>query len=213
MIALLVVVAALFWTHNRNKQLGAALAVTACLVLLGVGSARMTTFAKGEESANQRFMFWNNGLHYVLKDHPVIGVGYLQFPEYNDTRAAHSTFVQCFTETGLVGYFLWMGCLHFGFRRRQVTEEVPRVPWAESELLGARIALLGMLAAAFWLSRLYTPTTTLLIALPIMAHYSLFDGNTAMKYPWPTKADLKSTFRYFAGTLLLIELMIRFYLV
>ena len=50
----------------------------------------------------------------MLRGSPVWGVGFGEFGEVN-RLAAHNSFVNCFSETGLVGYFLWLSLVGLTF--------------------------------------------------------------------------------------------------
>ena len=84
-----------------------AIAVTVGFVFLVLGPSRMTTFDSTEASANMRFWYWSFGVE-LLFQHPIFGAGYGQFLELNHGMLAHNSFVQCFAELGLVGYFFWI---------------------------------------------------------------------------------------------------------
>jgi putative inorganic carbon (HCO3(-)) transporter len=141
----------------------------------------MTSFDAGEESANSRFWFWVNGVEQMAH-RPLLGVGYGGFPDLNDGMTAHNSFVLCFAETGLIGYFFWMGCIYYCFKRRAESavarhegETGGEADAGGESLLGARLALAGFLVAAFWISRTYVPVLYLLFSLPA-AQLSAFAG-------------------------------------
>jgi O-antigen ligase len=170
MLAFLVVVGGFFLVFQRQKLLAIAAAGAAILLILAFGPSRMTTFDSGEESANQRFWFWDNALKLVQQQ-PLTGVGYRRFTDHNGGMTAHNTFVSCFVELGLPGYFLWMGCVYYALRTRprqegDATSEEPR---ARSDLLGARLALAGILMSCFWISRTYIPVLYLIMTVPVAA--------------------------------------------
>lgn len=167
MLAMLVVIVAALITFTRSRF--AAMVMT-CVVVGGlavIASGRMTNFNSQENSANQRLEFWANGLDQ-LRQHPLTGVGYLQFPEVNGHRAAHNTFVLCFAELGLPGYFCFIGLIYYSFRRRSRGDTSPDLdPTAQRDLLGSRLALAGLLVGGFFLTRTYIPVTYLFITLPV----------------------------------------------
>jgi len=203
MLALLLVVGSYFLFTARNKALGAGIGAVVMALFLAFGPSRMTSFDSSEESANSRLHFWVAGVE-MLKGNPVLGAGYGNFVENNDGMVAHNSFVHCFGETGLVGYFFWMGLLYYCYRpnlvpkgdgpavadggeaaafprdtgtllRADSTSTPPRdaTPAADeagawSDLFGARLALAGFLAAAFWVSRTYIPVLYITLCLPVV---------------------------------------------
>ena len=58
------------------------------------------------EAGADRMDAWSAGLD-MIKSHPIFGVGYRQFTEYNDITA-HNTIVVCAAELGFVGFFFWV---------------------------------------------------------------------------------------------------------
>lgn len=54
---------------------------------------------------------WSQSLT-VFKSHPIFGVGIDRLSDYTDTgHTAHNSFVLCMAETGVFGYFFWMGMI------------------------------------------------------------------------------------------------------
>jgi putative inorganic carbon (HCO3(-)) transporter len=120
-----------------------------------------------DESADGRIVAWTEGFE-MLKERPILGVGYGQFEEHH-TLTAHNSLVLCFAETGLIGCFLWVGLvvvtlieLH-GLQSLPGTESFDDMArqWAE----GLELALIGFLVAAFFLSRTFVPTLYLILGL------------------------------------------------
>lgn len=171
MISLAVVVVVFVLSLMKNKG-AAILAAVFAIALLGVvAPSRMKTFDSSEESANSRFELWLDGLE-ELKANPILGMGFRQFSEQSPSGlTAHNSFVLCFSELGLVGYFFFIGCLYYALRRpREGDGRIKYLdPQSERDLFGARMALIGFLAAAFWLSRTYIQVTWLFIALGVTA--------------------------------------------
>lgn len=176
MLALLTVVAGFSITFVRNKPLAIIVALVVGGGFLVLGPDRMTTFDNQEASANMRFWYWSTGVE-VVTNHPILGVGYNQFVEINRGMTAHNSFVQCFAELGMVGYFFWLGSIYFAFRRRPRSSEAPELSAGfQRDLLGARLALTGFLVAAFFITRTFVPVLFLLIALPVAAQVAAKQG-------------------------------------
>jgi len=107
----------------------------------------------------------------MLASRPIFGVGYGQFTDHNPLTA-HNSFVLCFSETGLVGYFLWLGLIVLVTKQLQravaLTEYGPGEPGLAAPL---RNAMAGFLTCAFFLSRSYQPGLYILLSLAISAAY------------------------------------------
>jgi O-antigen ligase len=85
--------------------------------LLGAGTigalvASGLTAGRGmAEDDGSRVTLWAQCLT-AFRAHPILGVGWNNAPDYTDTHlTAHNTFVVDFTETGLVGYFVFIAIL------------------------------------------------------------------------------------------------------
>ena len=200
MLALVATIAAFVLINSRSRWIALVLVLALGAGAVKFGPSRMKDLNTQEESANSRLRFWHNGTMRFIAN-PVTGVGYGLFPELNNGFTAHNSFVLCYTELGLPGYFCWMGCLYYAFRglrRRgeggpQVTargrpapvvaraaaaalQSKPPAPSLEFyDIMGARLALAGFLLAGFWISRTYVPVLYLLIALPL-AHQIAYRG-------------------------------------
>jgi len=150
------------------------------MMALGVTGGR--EISADEESAEGRLDAWHAGIE-MLRSHPLTGVGYGGFAEHH-VRAAHNSYVHCFSELGLLGYFCWIGLLVIthtrlaALGRLEETDEDSKfiVTWATS----LRFSLYGFLAGAFFLSRTYTPTLYILIALAMaLDQIARVSGNMA----------------------------------
>ena len=178
---------AIYLTHSRGALLGFAALfffgikkrfglfktalMLALLVLVSSAAAELAggrEFSADEESAGGRIDAWGEGLR-MLVWHPLLGVGYGNFTDFH-YYTAHNTFVLCFSELGLVGYFLWMGILVISFKglnrmMQQFSEQRDENRWAEV----LKTSLLGFLVCACFLSRTYVPNLYILLALCICA--------------------------------------------
>lgn len=127
MVALIVVVIGFFLTYVRYKTFALGLSAVCALALLTFGPSRMTNFDNKEESANNRFSYWESGW-YMLQTEPLLGIGFGRFVEENGGMTAHNSFVLCFAELGLTGYFFWIGSLYYCFRRSRKGSEAQESP-------------------------------------------------------------------------------------
>lgn len=146
----------------RLKLLAIGLAFATGLAFLTFGPQRMTTFDAKDESAYNRFVYWDNGWKALL-DEPFIGVGYGMFLDRNGGATAHNSFILCAAELGLIGYFLWMGVIVSCFRMwRTIRSREGEDPF-KTDATGAMLGLLGYLVAVFWISRTYSMALYVLV--------------------------------------------------
>jgi len=188
LLALIVVIAAFLLVFTRGKIGALFLALVIAVGMIKFGPSRLSKIDRDEESANSRLVFWANGVDQLVQ-HPLTGVGYGNFYNFNGGMTAHNSFVLCFAELGLPGYFCWLGCLYYCFqgvpKRREAEKETSKEalkklsfedkPERDNNFYdrnGARLALVGYLAAAFWLSRTYVPNLYLLIGLCVAQQMS-----------------------------------------
>jgi putative inorganic carbon (hco3(-)) transporter len=159
--------------HFGNRIVSAFLGVAAGAGLVA-GPAYVRSYVLGDESSLGRVEAWYQGLQ-MLKGSPVWGVGYGNFTEYND-RVAHNSYVHCLAELGVVGYSFWVGMIIVTFHdlrslyRRPRPDEPPAKDPLQGELrrwaTATALALVGFLAGALMLSRTYSPTFFIFLALP-----------------------------------------------
>lgn len=152
--------------QRLGRTLSIVLGVLGAAVAIGFGFAGGRALSV-DESAEGRLDAWSEGLQ-MLKASPVWGVGYAQFTEHNPL-VAHNSFVHCFSETGLVGYFLWLTLVVATLAGlRHVVAEAPEGEdgaefrrWAQAAFL----SLTAFLTGAFFLSRTYNVVLFLLLGL------------------------------------------------
>lgn len=78
--------------------------------------ARMAFVSSSESSAHQRTWVWEQGLH-LLKHNPLLGVGPGRFVQCTESGLiAHSNYVSIFSETGLLGFFIFISLIWFSFK-------------------------------------------------------------------------------------------------
>lgn len=100
--------------------------------LMFMASSRLDTISPEEESAHERVEAWYEGIQ-MLKEHPVFGVGFGQFPEHH-YLTAHNSYVLVLAEQGLPGYFLWFsffGICILMMYKLQKTQKEPTPRWQE----------------------------------------------------------------------------------
>ena len=124
-----------------------------------------------DESATGRLDAWTEGFE-MLKTQPLLGVGFGQFLDHH-TLTAHNSLVLSFAETGLLGCFFWVSLFVITLLELHQVKTLPgdepfdavARQWAE----GLHLALIGFMAAAFFLSRTFAPTLYLIVGLSAAA--------------------------------------------
>jgi hypothetical protein len=175
-----------YLTHSRGALLGIgtmlflglnrAIGVTRTVALMAlVGAIALggnftggRGFDSKEESASGRIDAWSDGLN-MLKGQPILGVGYHNFTEHHELTA-HNSFVLCFSELGVVGYWIWIGLLVLVIL--EVSQVANMAPVGTDERAWAnllRTSIFGFLTCAWFLSRTYEPGLFILLALCIAA--------------------------------------------
>jgi hypothetical protein len=131
--------------------------------------------ASTSESTRGRMDAWSEGLQ-MLKEQPLLGVGYGEFLEHH-TLTAHNSLVLCFAETGLIGYFFWLALVLTTFWELRELRSSPGTDDFDIQLRHwagiLQVALIGLLVAAMFLSRTFVPmlylALGLVVALSLMA--------------------------------------------
>jgi hypothetical protein len=157
-----VLAAALILRLGPRWRRPAALAAVALAV---PGFVALFGYAQSDSSAASRIEAWSAGL-VMLRSSPIWGIGYDYFADTYDGRVAHNSFVQCFAETGLVGYFIWLALIVVTFARLSALERDAQYPAATRWARALLVSLIGFLVAALFLSRTTSPMLFLLVSLP-----------------------------------------------
>lgn len=152
---------------KTSRSLAAIITIIVFLVLLAIGAGGGRQLSIHEASAAGRVIAWGSGIS-DLKAHPLFGVGYGIFTNYNDLTA-HNSFVLCFAELGLFGYFFWLGLIIstvVGLER--LARSAPKTADG-ADLSGlvtvSRAALYNFLVTSWFLSRTYNETLYILLAV------------------------------------------------
>src|SRR5207248_5381572 len=118
LLGLMVIIIGSLLALSKNRVKAALIAGLVCLAVLTFSGGRIKNYDNKEASANARFEIWDEGL-VMFASRPLTGIGYNQFPNRSQSGFnAHNTLVVCFVELGLLGYFFWIGCFYYCFRRR-----------------------------------------------------------------------------------------------
>ncbi len=180
---------AIYLTQSRGALLGvAALGLLAAqrflglfrtLLLAALLVAGMSILSFGgrelsskEQSAAQRVEAWQQGIT-MLRAKPVLGVGYGNFTDHH-YLTAHNSFVLCFAELGLVGYFAWIGLIVLTYKGLEQALRLAPPNAPERELaLALKASLVAFLACAWFLSRTYSPGLFVLLALCVASWFGV----------------------------------------
>ena len=163
--------------------------------LILLAPSRISEMSADEESAAGRVEAWYEGFE-MFRSHPIFGIGKGLFIDHN-SLTAHNSFVLAIAEIGVVGYFFWLAivvlCGLMIYRLlRAPTPAAIGAPnpaslagaadseWDDWQHIARTLlyAFIGVLVAAFFLSRTYTPLLFLLFAIIVAAHQS-------MRERWP----------------------------
>jgi O-antigen ligase len=208
--ALLALLAIVFFAlrHRLGRTLSLMLAAGAALALIAMGITKGRSLSM-DASSEGRVDAWAGGLQ-MLQGSPIWGVGFSQFGEVNGL-AAHNSFVNCFSETGFVGYFLWsllvvLTMTEAAALSKRSGEDEPGAelaPWGRAVFL----SLAGFLTAAFFLSRTYSSVLFLLLglgaALSDIARRQGFEADETPLFRWvPRIVGLE------VGTVILVKAMV-----
>lgn len=136
------------------------------LLILGFAGGRAISVGGGMD----RLDIWSDGLG-MFKGSPIWGVGYGAFTEYSHLTA-HNSYLLAVAELGLIGLFLWMGIIvcsvmQLSWIRKTLASRPALAEWSATAKV-LQFALYAFLVTSYFLSRTYTTTLYLLIAM-IMA--------------------------------------------
>ncbi len=168
-----------------------ALLALALIIGLGFSGGR----SMSDQSSAERLEAWGAGLQF-FKSAPIFGIGYGNFDDRFEITA-HNSFVLCIAELGFVGYFFWLGLLVFtfsdlnsmlsplraahpdtapagpedGFRPTDSspgsTCQMDADPEVKRWAVVIRSSLIGVLAAAWFLSRTYIMTLYVILGMAV----------------------------------------------
>ena len=139
---------AMFLTHSR----GAILALLVVIVfagrkkigtvgsLIGGGLLFVLSMAAGwsggraisVDSGSDRLEAWSTGLQ-LIRSHPLFGVGFERFSEYNPITA-HNTVVVCAAELGIFGLYFWIMYVFPTFRDMVSASKLPGDAFPQPEV-------------------------------------------------------------------------------
>ncbi|MDZ7859289.1 MAG: O-antigen ligase family protein [Candidatus Krumholzibacteriota bacterium] len=171
------------WGMKKGLITGAVLIIIA----FALAPSRMAEMSPYGQSASGRIYAWMEGL-VILKSHPVLGIGMNKFTQYS-SRAAHSAFIKCLAELGLVGFFVWIALIYTSFK------DLIRIEKTSTDtnlILYSRItqvSLIGFLTSAFFLSQTYSPILYILFGITALLSLQLHT-KYEITLPFITNRDL-----------------------
>lgn len=203
LLALVVMLGVYAW--RRYGMMAAGGLGAAALVALMALPSRLQELEVSEDSAAGRVDAWYEGLQMFFAD-PVFGIGAGGYSDL-DQLTAHNSFVLVLTETGFIGFTLWLAFIGYGIRMLLAVLNRPAditltgwIPddmgdgevadlqraWTFDRKLGLTLFLsvCGFFACAFFLSRGYVVILYLQAAL-IVAYY------TMMRSRYPALPEFK----------------------
>ncbi len=139
--------------------------VTAIFYLLPDEQKERFAEAGEDKTSIQRLLYWKHGIQ-MIKDNPVLGVGYFNFPDYyqqyysNDllypeAQLPHNIFIQLGTDVGVPGLLVYLFILLYGvfayYRYSRIDESCAPI------LKGLSIGMLGFGIAGQFVSVAYYP--------------------------------------------------------
>lgn len=168
-LSLAVMTVSYFLLNFRHKKISLVLGVLAVVGLMALAPARVSSVSTHDQSARGRLVAWADG-NRMLKMSPLFGIGKGRFGEYSESGlVAHNSFVHCWAELGLFGYFWWLGMLFAsvkdGYALGKERSDDPEKGEMGRVSRAILVALIGFLASAVFLSRTYTPPLFILIGL------------------------------------------------
>lgn len=137
-------------------------------------------------TSKQRLLYWENGVE-MIKDNPVLGVGYFNFAPYfqryfpedllvERAQLPHNIFIQVGTDSGLLGLIVFLSLLFVG---RRLGKQFKASGCEDKQrLIGscANLSLLGFVIAGQFVTVTYYPFLWIHLAL-IVALNNSFHGS------------------------------------
>jgi O-antigen ligase len=114
-------------------------------------------------SAQNRISMWAEGIEMVQQN-PVFGIGRLQFRHYTGSLVAHNSAIEIMGETGLPGFFCWVGIIYLGLRNILLRWRESADTREQGLLLALAVSLLAYCVSAMFVTLEYE-TFYFLIAL------------------------------------------------
>jgi hypothetical protein len=179
----------LFYAIRRIGSFGLIVGGVAMVGVMAVGPSRSLSMDKESadgQSAAQRVSMWAEGLE-MLKYNPVLGIGKGQYARYTGFLIAHNSFIQNMGETGLIGYFIWLGAIYLTCKLLIAMSRVSGdlSPPLASMARGVFAAFVGYLATSMFITTDFEPLYVLMALAAVC--FDLARRELGGKLPLPVK--------------------------
>lgn len=177
-----------------QRLIGALAGMGIAVLVFIMGPSRLAMLDAEEQSAFNRVESWYEGIG-MLKSNLLFGAGKGMFTE--DYRlVAHNSFIHTAAETGLFGYFFWIGLFYISIK---YLLNIQSLDTAAEELRDSKIlanativSFAGMLAAMFFLSRSFIELPYILIGLSAALYNIVSQKSEQVLKPVATFKDVRN---------------------
>lgn len=142
--------------------------------------------AGDDRTSQQRLLYWEHGWD-MMKEHPLLGVGYFNFPQYyadnypedmlyETAQLPHNIFIQVGTDAGFTGLFLFGMILYRNFKSARDVQRLAREHGDEKErpfaglAKGLAVAAWGFIIAGQFVTVAYYPFIWINLAMTVALH-------------------------------------------
>jgi len=166
------VVALIVMRKHRIKMLIAIAMIVYVGYMLLPAEQKIRFESTGDDTTSiQRLLYWKHGWE-MMKDHPILGVGYFNFAPYYNMHYAndmvirsraqlpHNIFIQVGTDTGFLGLAVFFALLAAGFfSMRKIGKEadISGDVFVSKLSIGMNISLFGYIVAGQFVTVTYYP--------------------------------------------------------
>jgi O-antigen ligase len=178
--------AEVLFTFFTGKRLIKAIAVTAVLAAAGwavLPDEQKTRFleAGDDTTSQQRLLYWSHGID-MIQSHPLLGIGYFNFPLYferhypeslivSEAQLPHNIFIQIGVDLGILGLIVYLILIYRAFRStmdvRSAARNAPQLAFYVTLSKGFDTAFIGFLVAGQFVSVVYYPFMWIHLALVV----------------------------------------------
>lgn len=175
------IIALLVFFRRRFKGMQWVMIAGICLVIIIAFLPSRLTGKIIDLSSRERVIFWGYG-NIAFKSHMLFGVGYNMLWLYSDNKASHNSFIQCYGELGIFGYFFWAGMFYsviLGLSKLDLYRKTkPALCGKDMVLLAEAFiaSLCGYLTISMFLSRTYLVPLYIFLALAVKIRYLATGG-------------------------------------
>lgn len=168
---------------------GASMFLT--LLAAGFSGGRSISLTEGEN----RMDIWADGLA-AFKSSPVWGVGFGLFTEHS-LYSAHNALVECFTELGFVGYFVWLALLVTTYWQLNAIERYVLLgeldAWFASAAWAMKLSLASYVTMSLFLARAFAVPLYVLLGGAVALYSLAVDSSPGLIQERPPSKWLRDT--------------------